>query len=71
MIEKVYIETNPLSGRVSVCVLMPESLTDAEAKLVQIAGDPETTDLQGAIAALADVVVESLHPPELRQPRAE
>lgn len=64
MIEKLYVETNPLNGRKSVCALIPEEPSAAEAKLLQIAGNEEETDLPGALNALADVVNESLRPPE-------
>lgn len=64
MLEKVYTSTNPGNGRVSVCLLIPEEPSAAEAKLLEIAGNEEETDLPGALNALADVVDESLHPPE-------
>lgn len=62
MIEKVYTETTG-AGRTAVCLLMPETMTDAEAHLVALAA-PDAGSVEDCLAALAEVVSESIHPPE-------
>lgn len=62
MIEKVYTETTG-TGRTAVCLLMPETMTEAEAHLVELAA-PDAGSLEDCLKALDEVVSESIHPPE-------